>query len=214
MTTGNLAFLDVIVSNAAQTNVDSDPEFSLEAVSTFPHGATISSAILSLSVAGAQPGATASVSVNGYADGDGLIGLGNFLKPTTLLGSTGNLPNGIAGSLDIPLNLDVTKFLQGLVNNNTPFVGFHLGPSNDSSAFVFGGGASILAERPSLAITFAATPAAVPEPSSVLLLAVGLVGLSVVAWYRFQVGIRRLGTAHPHLRLSFLPHIGNSGETS
>jgi hypothetical protein len=187
LSTGLPSMLDVNVGNPTQISVDSDIEFDIEGPATIPHGVRITSAILSLTIAGAQTVAgPASVSVNGYADGDGVVGLGDFLKPTTLLGSTGNLADGSPGSLNVPFTFDVTGFLQSLVNNKTPFVGFHLeGPAAASNAFIWDGGAPNPAALPSLAITFSAA-AAVPEPASALLTTLGLVGVAVLASCRFR----------------------------
>jgi hypothetical protein len=182
---GPLTLLNVFVNDPAHTATNSDVEFNLGAVSTLPHGAVISSAILSLHVAGAQTMSNlASVSVNGYPDGDGLIGLGDFLKPTTPLGSTGNLAPALPGSENIPFAFDVTNFLQTLANNRAPFVGFRLdGPPGVSEAWIFGSAASDPGERPQLEITF--TPAAaVAEPSVAMLLGVGTVILSGFAFCR------------------------------
>jgi hypothetical protein len=176
-----LQFLTISASSQTQTAIDSIAEFNLGAVSSNPRGALVSSATLTLSVAGAQAGAVpGSVSVNGYADGDGLVGLGDFPKVTTLLGNTGNPPNGAPGTLDIPMTFDVTSFIQTLANNKAPFVGFHLeGPTRDSSTTIWGSAAANPAERPNLSITFT-----VPEPSSVVLTGLGAAGLGAVAWRR------------------------------
>jgi hypothetical protein len=74
---GPLPMLNVFVGSANQSATDSDVEFNLGPVTTLPRGAVISSAVLSLDVAGAQTVVgPAVVSVNGYPDGDGLVGLG------------------------------------------------------------------------------------------------------------------------------------------
>jgi hypothetical protein len=183
---GPLTLLNVFVNDPAQTATDSDVEFNLGAVSTLPHGVVISSAILSLHVAGAQTTSNpASVSVNGYADGDGLVGLGDFVKPTTLLGNTGILSPAPPGSENIPFAFDVTNFLQTIANNRAPFVGFRLdGPPGVSDAWLWGSAAPVSAERPQLEITFTPAAAAVAEPSVALLLGVGIVILSGAAWCR------------------------------
>jgi hypothetical protein len=179
---GPTQFLPVMVDNLHQTKTDSITEFSLEAVSTLPRGVVINSATFSFAVAGAQTvAAPGSLTVNGYQDGDGIVGLGDFPKATTLLGSTGPLANGAVGSLDVPFTFDVTSFIQQLANNGGKFVGFHFeGPAGDSSATVWGASAPLAAERPTLSITF--TPNAVPEPSGVLLTGLGAAGLAVMAW--------------------------------
>jgi hypothetical protein len=180
---GPVSLLEVFVNGANHTATDSDVEFDLGAVSTLPRGAVVSSAVLSLSVAGAQTVAgPGSVSVNGYGDGDGLVGLGDFVKATTRLGSTGSLADGPPGSQDLAFHFDVAGFIQSLANSRTPFVGFHLeGPANDSNAWVWGSAAADPAERPSLMITFTQ---AVPEPSVPALVGLGVVALSAASWCR------------------------------
>lgn len=182
LSNGTLSLLDISVANSAQTSVDSIVEFDTRAIATIPPGAVINSAILTLNIAGAQTiSSPAGVSVNGYPDGDGIVGLGDFVKTTTLLGNTGDLPNGSPGSLNIPFQFDVTNFIQSIADGKSPFVGFHLeGPAGDSSESIWGNGAPNPAEVPHLAISFTA----VPEPSGALLMGLGLVGLLALAWRR------------------------------
>src|SRR5690242_16045677 len=67
--------LTIRVDGADQMSVDSIVEFDIASIATLPRGATIHSARLFLDIAGAQtiagPG---SVSVDGYPDGDGIVG--------------------------------------------------------------------------------------------------------------------------------------------
>src|SRR5262249_21310495 len=140
---GPLTLMNVQVDGRDQTSEDSIVEFDLASVSTLPHGALVSSAVLSLSLAGAKTVVSpASVSVNGYADGAGLVGLGAFPKTTALLGSTGNLPPAPPGSETVPFDVDITGFIQSIANNGARFVGFHLeGPGGDSEAWLWGSAA-------------------------------------------------------------------------
>jgi hypothetical protein len=124
------------------------------------------------------------VSVNGYPDGDGIVGLGDFTKATTFLGSTGNLPNASPGTENIPFGFDVTNLIQSIANQAIMrFVGFHLeGPGVDSGASVWGPAAPDPTERPRLEVTF--TAGAVPEPPGALLIGLGLAGLAALARWR------------------------------
>jgi hypothetical protein len=181
---GQLPQLTVAVTGSTQTSVDSITEFDIATISTLPNGAVITSATLFFDVSGAHSGGSlAALSVNGYGDGDGVVGLGDFPKATTFLGSTGNLPEGAPGSLVIPFQVDATALIQSLANSGTRFVGFHFeGPSGDSSESIWGISATNpAAVHPRIDITFTS---GVPEPSSVLLMGVGIVGLSCVAWRR------------------------------
>ena len=183
LTRGPLQLLNVLVDNRDQRSVDSDVEFNIRPITTVPHGVVIQSATLLLDIAGAQTLAgPASVSVNGYLDGDGVVGLGDFVKPTTLLGSTGNLADAVPGAEHLPFRVDVTSFLQSLANQAAQhFVGFHLeGPSGDSEAWVSGSAAPDPGDQPRLFVTFSA----VPEPSGALLISLGTVGLSALLWWR------------------------------
>jgi hypothetical protein len=181
----SLQLLTILSDRADQLSVDSVIEFDIASITTIPHGATIQSARLFLDIAGAQtiagPG---SVSVNGYPDGDGIVGLGDFAKATTFLGSTGNLPDGSPGSEDIPFSFDVTNLIQTIANRGTmSFVGFHLeGPAGDSGASAWGLGAPDPAERPRLEVTF--SEGAVPEPPGALLIGLGLAGVAALARWR------------------------------
>jgi hypothetical protein len=166
-------------------SVDSDIEFDIASITTIPHDATIQSARLFLDIAGAQtiagPG---SVSVNGYPDGDGIVGLGDFAKATTFLGSTDNLSDGPPGTEDFPFSFDVTNLIQTIASRGTmSFVGFHLeGPAGDSGASVWGLGAPDPAERPRLEVTF--SEGAVPEPPGALRIGLGLAGVAALARWR------------------------------
>jgi hypothetical protein len=185
---GPLTMLNVSVNGGGPVIDQSIVEFDLGAVSTLPHGALISSAVLSLHVAGAQTGAVpGSFTVGGYQDGDGLVGLGDFVKALTPLGGSGPLANAAAGSESVPLAFDVTGFIQTLANNRGPFVGFRLdGPSADAAVQVWGSLAPDPAERPVLSIIFAA----VPEPAGAVLmgLGLGLAGLAALGCRRRVAG--------------------------
>jgi hypothetical protein len=180
---GSLQLLDVLVDSPDQRSVDSIVEFDITPLKTNPQGVLIQSATLTLDVAGAQALASpASLSVNGYPDGDGVVGLGDFVKPTTLLGTTGTLADALPGTVNIPFTFDITSFVQTLADNGTMrFVGFHLeGPSGDSQAWVWGNTAPDPGERPHLSVNFSV----LPEPPGALLLCLGLASLSVLVWWR------------------------------
>jgi hypothetical protein len=182
LTHGSLQLLDVLVDNPDQRSVDSIVEFDITPLK-IPQGVVIQSATLTLDIAGAQTLAVpASLSVNGYPDGDGVVGLGDFVKNTTLLGSTGSLADALPGTVDIPFNFNITSFIQTLADQGTmKFVGFHLeGPAADSQAWVWGNTAPDSGERPHLEVNFSV----VPEPPGALLLFLGLAGVSVLAWWR------------------------------
>jgi hypothetical protein len=160
---------------------DSALEFPIAPISTIPQGAVVTSATFSLNIAGAQTVIDQPILyVSGYADADGVVGLGDFHKPTTSLGNTGVLPNSGPTSLNIPFDFDVTSFMQSLVNNGTLFAGFRLDVENTSNVNVWDSGAPDPTQRPRLAITFSA----VPEPPSAWLMGLGIVGLLAVAWRR------------------------------
>ena len=127
--------------------------------------------------------------MNGYPDGDGVVGLGDFNKQTTLLGNTGSLADALPGSEAIPFTIDISSFIQTLANQGTmKFVGFHLeGPAADSQAWVWGNAAPDSGDRPHLAITFSV----VPEPPGALLACLGLAGASILAWRRGPWGVAR-----------------------
>jgi hypothetical protein len=185
---GPLSLLDVLVDSANQRSVDSIAEFDISPLKAIPQGVVIQSATLTLDVAGAQTLAVpASLSVNGYPDGDGIVGLGDFTKATTLLGTTGTLADALPGSEAIPFSFNITSFIQTLANNGTMrFVGFHLeGPAGDSQAWVWGNAATNPADAPQLSVTFSA----VPEPPGALLIGLGLAGVSALAWWRGRRGV-------------------------
>jgi len=121
---GPLQLLNVLVDGRDQRSVDSDVEFNINSFTKLAHGAVVQSATLFLDIAGAQTLASpASVSVNGYGAGDGIVGLGDFVKHTTLLGSTGTLSDAVAGSEQVSFRIDVTSFLQSLANKGTRLSG-------------------------------------------------------------------------------------------
>ena len=76
---------------------DSALEFNISSIASIPQGAVITSAIFSLHIAGSQSfngAAPPGQDISGYADADGVVALGDFNKPTTLLGGAGGPPNG------------------------------------------------------------------------------------------------------------------------
>jgi hypothetical protein len=160
---------------------DSAFEFPIASISTIPQGAVVTSATFSLNIAGAQTVISPPIlDVSGYADSDGVVKLVDFQKPTTSLGNTGVLPNSGPTSLNIPFDFNITSFIQSLVNDRTPFVGFRLDVEGTSNVNVWDSLAPDPAQRPHLAITFSA----LPEPPSARLMGLGIVGLLAVAWRR------------------------------
>ena len=164
--------------------VKSALEFDLTSISTIPQGAVIDSAIFSLHIAGSQsrggPTSSISQSVSGYADADGVVMASDFGKPVTFIGETGLPGDAPPGTLNIPVNFDATNFIQSLVASRTGFVGFLL-EAGSTGVSDWSRDSADPARRPNLAITFSP---AVPEPSSALLMGLGIVGVLTVGWRR------------------------------
>ena len=166
---------------------DSAVEFPIASILTIPQGAVVTSATFSLNIAGAQTVLSRPIlDVSGYADADGVVGLDDFHKPTTSIGNTGVLPESAGPTgLNIPFDFNVTSFIQSLVNDRTPFVGFRLDVEGASNVNVWDSRAPDPAQRPRLEVTFSS----VPEPPGALLMGLGLVGLLAVAWRRSRLAV-------------------------
>jgi hypothetical protein len=175
--------------------IDSALQFNLGSI---PQGAVITSATLSLSIAGTQSSVSQpALTVSGFGSNTGAVQLSNF-DGGRFIGSieSASLPanSGAPNALNLPLQFDVGSFIQSLVNSNTEYAGFVLDDPHTSSVFVWGSAASDPGESPNLAINFSVPdpPASVPEPPSALLMLLGALGLGVVgAWRHGRASSRR-----------------------
>jgi hypothetical protein len=152
-------------------------------LSYIPQGTPITSAAFTMSVGGTQPirGAPIALAISDYVAPSSVLSQATFpqvqptVNPPANLGQIGNLPvTAPPGSINIVQTFDVTSFVRALVNNGTFNAGFLFECVGDAAISIPGSTA------PSLTVTSPVT-LAVPEPNSSLVLAIGLIGVGLVA---------------------------------
>jgi hypothetical protein len=139
-----------------------------------PAGAVLESAVLYLHVANAQAIMYGSeLMVYAYRDDNGAVQMEDFEKPSTYVGSSGQLGNlgDYSTRVDVLVSIDVTKFMRSAYDDRAPFVGFILGAGGAVSVWGIGDAAT----APTLVSTF--DVAAVPEPASAAMLATAVLAV-------------------------------------
>jgi hypothetical protein len=130
----------------------------------------ISQATLSVNPYG-LPLPVTTIAVYGYPDTDGRITAADW-NVGTFLGNW-SLPTNLAYGQDV--FFDVTTFLR---NVSSPYVGFNLRPVSGGGADVFSSLEYNYGHPSQLTVT------SIPEPSTVVLLGIGTLGLLAYAWRR------------------------------
>lgn len=157
--------------------------FDISRPSTIPLEAEITSASLTLHVAGSQARFDSiGMAVSGFPEDGVVLRAENFFgeTPTTLLGRKDGLPlNAAPGFVDIPFTLDITTFIRSLDRAGVRCAGVLL-DAGSTGAFVYASGATDPATRPQLTVAFAA-----PEPRGLVL--AGLASATVLVASRRRV---------------------------
>jgi hypothetical protein len=152
-------------------------------IGSVPGDSAITSATLSLTIAGTQSSiGPPMLRVTGFGSDVGTL-LPTDLDGGVLVGSVGpaSLPaNSVApDALNLPLQFDVTWLVQSLAGSGNRYVEIVLSDPNTSTLLVWGSAAADAGRRPVLTVAIHT-----PEPSSAMLMGLGLLGLAVAAWRR------------------------------
>jgi|SRR6202521_3458917 PEP-CTERM motif-containing protein len=154
-------------------------------LSSVPTGATVTSATLSAyQWANAQTSGTV---LNFYQNTSAWSGATVYAtKPSTDAAIAGSVAIGDS-LVGLFRNIDITAAAQSWVDGSSPNYGLTVGMNPDASgdtAYLASDTFSILADRPSLTIDYTT---AVPEPTTLSLVAVGLLGLAILAAKRTRI---------------------------
>jgi hypothetical protein len=155
-----------------------------------PQGTSITSARLLLDVNGTQQVELTKpvLTVNTYAETSGNVEVSDFSQTPTLVSNITSLPGNLPfGSTPIPVTLDVTTLIQGLVNGGQSFAGFQFVVGELSAQGSF----SILDST----LTLTSPASLTPEPSSIITMGLGLAVplLAVVRRHRHRFRQSRQG---------------------
>lgn len=155
-------------------------------ISSIPTSSPVSSASFSLQPNFVGWAGNATVQVHGYT-GNGAVDISDVGVSNVV---TSFLITSSSPSVIVPLVLDVTSFVQGLVNSGPGFAGFMLQSTLESSKNSVVRFYSVevthsnptveAAWRPTLSVDFTPAETPVPEPATLLLLGTGLAGLGLV----------------------------------
>jgi hypothetical protein len=154
-------------------------------LSSIPTGAAVTSATLSV-YQQFNPQSPGTV-LNFYQNTSAWSGATVYAtRPSTDAATAGSVAIGDS-LVGLFRNIDITAAVQSWVNGSSPNYGLTVGMNPDAggnTTYLASDTNSIVAERPSLTIDFTT---AVPEPTTLSLVAVGLLGLAILAAKRTRI---------------------------